>query len=106
MSGTENVSQHFEEEAQEFDRIIAALIPDYVEMVEALVTALPFDSGASVKVIDLGCGTGTVALGVLRAFPNAHLTCLDAAEKMIDMARTKLASYPDVRYLVCVLQRL
>src|SRR5438445_6124447 len=96
----EGVKQHFEEEAREFDRIIVALIPDYAQMVEALVAALPFDSAASIKVIDLGCGTGTVALGILRAFPNAYLTCLDLAENMIAMARTKLAAYPHVRYVV------
>lgn len=69
-------------------------------MVEALVAALPFESDAPIKVLDLGCGTGTVALSVLRAFQNAHVTCLDLAENMIAMARTKLVSYPDVRYVV------
>jgi trans-aconitate methyltransferase len=38
-------------------------------------------------VLDLGCGTGTVALSILRVFPNAHLTCLYLAENMIAMAR-------------------
>jgi tRNA (cmo5U34)-methyltransferase len=96
----EQVRQHFEEEAQEFDRIIVALIPDYAQMAKALVAALPFDSEALIKVLDLGCGTGTVALSILRAFPNAHLTCLDLAENMIAMARAKLRAYPDVRYVL------
>ena len=96
----EGVKQHFEEEAREFDQVIVALIPDYGHMVEALVVALPFDSRASIKIIDLGCGTGTVALSILRAFPNAHFTCLDLAENVIAMARTKLAGYAHVRYLV------
>jgi tRNA (cmo5U34)-methyltransferase len=90
MSGVNRVKQHFEDEAQEFDRIIVALIPDYAQMVEALVAALPFNSGASIKVIDLGCGTGTLTLGILRRFPNARVTCLDLAQNMITMARTRL----------------
>lgn len=94
----ESIKQHFEGEAEEFDRIIVALIPDYSRMVEALIAALPFDSCASIKVIDLGCGTGTVALSVLRAFPNAHITCLDLAENMLAMARIKLANHQHVRY--------
>jgi tRNA (cmo5U34)-methyltransferase len=49
----DNIKQHFEEEARDFDRIILTLIPDYPRMVEALVAALPFQSAASVKVIDL-----------------------------------------------------
>lgn len=96
----EGVKQHFEEEAQEFDRVILALIPGYRQMVEALVTALPFDRGASFRVIDLGCGTGTVTLSIIRAFPNAQATCLDVAEKMIAMARRKLVSHSHVRYAV------
>jgi tRNA (cmo5U34)-methyltransferase len=93
------IRKHFEEEAQEFDRIIATLIPDYPRMVEALVVAIPFESSAPVRVIDLGCGTGTVAERVLGSFPNAQVTCLDLAENMIAMARVKLRHYPQVRYV-------
>jgi tRNA (cmo5U34)-methyltransferase len=94
------IKQHFEEEAQDFDRIILTLIPDYLQMLNALVAAIPFDSTAVVRVVDLGCGTGTVAQRVLQAFPNAQVTCLDVAENMVTMAQTKLAQYPHVRWLV------
>jgi len=33
-------------------------------MVDALVSAMPFERTAAIRVIDLGCGTGTVALRV------------------------------------------
>jgi tRNA (cmo5U34)-methyltransferase len=96
----DRIKQHFEEEAQDFDRIILQLIPGYARMVEALVAALPFESAAPIHIIDLGCGTGTVAKAVLEAFPNAHVTCLDLAENMIAMARAKLARFPNVSYVV------
>jgi tRNA (cmo5U34)-methyltransferase len=96
----DRIKQHFEEEAQDFDRIILQLIPGYARMVEALVAALPFESSAPIHIIDLGCGTGTVAKAVLEAFPNAHVTCLDLAENMIAMARAKLARLPNVSYVV------
>jgi len=94
----ETIKQHFEEEAREFDRIIVTLIPDYLRMVEALVIAIPFEKTASVRVIDLGCGTGTVAKRVLESYPNAQVTCLDLAENMIAMAREKLARHQHVHY--------
>jgi len=96
----DRIKQHFEEEARDFDRIILTLIPDYPRMVEALVAALPFESAAPIRAIDLGCGTGTVAQSVLDAFPNAQITCLDLAENMIALAQAKLASYPGVRFVV------
>ena len=96
----DKIKQHFEEEARDFDRIILTLIPDYSRMVETLVAALPFESAAPIRAIDLGCGTGTVAQSVLNAFPNAQVTCLDLAENMIALARAKLARYPAVQFIV------
>jgi len=95
----DNVKKHFEEEAQAFDRIVVTLIPGYARMLEALVAALPFERSAPLRVIDLGCGSGTVAERVLEAFPNAQLTCLDLAQNMIAMARVKLERHRQVRYM-------
>jgi tRNA (cmo5U34)-methyltransferase len=96
----DKIKQHFEEEAREFDRIIVTLIPDYSQMLEALVSAFPFEHYAPVRVIDLGCGTGTVTARVLQIFPNAQVTCLDLAENMIAMAKARLARYPQVSYVL------
>jgi tRNA (cmo5U34)-methyltransferase len=96
----DGVRLHFDEEAYEFDGLIVKLIPHYQQMLEALVLAIPFENTASVKVVDLGCGTGTVAQHVLRVFPNAQITCVDLAENMIAMARAKLGMYGTARYVV------
>lgn len=69
-------------------------------MVEAIVSSLPFRNSDAIRVIDLGCGTGTAAARVLSAFPNAHMTCLDVAENMIAVAQAKLGAYPQVKWVV------
>ena len=94
----DRIKQHFEQEAKEYDGIILKLIPHYPQMLGALVSAIPFDASEPIRVIDLGCGTGTVAQRVLDAFPNARVTCLDLAENMVEMARAKLGQH--ARYLV------
>ena len=38
-----DVQQHFNAEAHEFDDLILKLIPDYPQMITALVAAIPFD---------------------------------------------------------------
>jgi len=94
----DKVKKHFEEEAREFDEIILKLIPYYHEMIDALITAIPFEVSEKIKVIDLGCGTGTIAKKVKETYPNAQITCVDLAENMIEMAKMKLSPYSDIRY--------
>jgi len=89
----ERTKDHFQEEAHIFDETIVRLIPYYEDMLEALVSSLPFSSRAQPSVLDLGCGTGTVSARILERFPGAHVTCLDMASNMIAMAKRKLAPY-------------
>jgi tRNA (cmo5U34)-methyltransferase len=96
----DRIKRHFEKEAREYDGIILKLIPHYPQMLNALVSAIPFGASESIRVIDLGCGTGTVSQRVLAAFPNAHVTCLDLAENMVEMSGVKLAGYPHTHYIV------
>ena len=96
----DKIKKHFDEEADEFDSIILKLIPYYSKMVDALVSAIPFDKSKAIKVIDLGCGTGTVSKRVKVNFPNAVITCLDFAESMIELAKIKLSGQKDVYYQV------
>ena len=94
------IRNHFETEAQEFDDIILRLIPHYPVMLRALVDAIPFERSKPVRAIDLGCGTGALAALILEAFPHARVTCVDLAENMIAAAKTRLARYPSVEYIV------
>jgi|Deesub1362A_J573_1020465.scaffolds.fasta_scaffold06834_3 tRNA (cmo5U34)-methyltransferase len=96
----DKVKKHFEEEAKEFDQTVLKLISHYKEMIEALISAIPFEQAEPIEVIDLGCGTGEVAKNIKERFPNAKVTCLDIAEKMIEMAKKKMEKYPDITYLV------
>ena len=92
--GMDKVKDHFNGEARDFDRVILNLIPHYSTMIRALVEAIPFERSLPLRIIDLGCGTGTVAMRVLEFFPNAQLTCLDFSENMIEVARKRLAQHP------------
>jgi tRNA (cmo5U34)-methyltransferase len=94
----DRVKKHFEEEAKEFDSIILKLIPYYQEMVDALVSAIPFGKSSVIKVVDLGCGTGTISKRVKSVFSKAEITCLDVAENMIEMARNKLSGQSNIKY--------
>lgn len=98
MERIEKVKNHFEEEAKEFDRVILKLIPFYEEMINALILSIPFKKEELIKVIDLGCGTGTIASKIKETFPNSQISCLDMAENMIKMAQIKLGENKNVVY--------
>ena len=44
------------------------------------------------RVLDLGCGTGTLAVRMKRGFPHAAVVGLDADEAMLERARAKSAA--------------
>ncbi|MDR0335208.1 MAG: class I SAM-dependent methyltransferase [Methanomassiliicoccaceae archaeon] len=91
----DHVKAHFEEEAQIFDALIQKIVPNYNEMIDALVSVIPFPRESKLSVADLGCGTGTVAKAVRNVFPNITITCVDIAGSMLEIARQKLG--PDVK---------
>jgi len=96
----DTVKNHFENEASEFDQTILKLIPYYPEMIDGLVSAIPHPRSKTLRIIDLGCGTGTTSKKIKALFPHAEITCLDIAENMIEMAKTKLAGYSAIRYQI------
>jgi tRNA (cmo5U34)-methyltransferase len=94
---TEKIKKHFEEEAYEYDIIIQKLIPHYDKMIDAMVSAIPFSDEKIFSMIDLGCGTGTISQSVKSRFPNIQITCVDIAEKMLEIAKDKIGGN-----LICI----
>lgn len=92
------VKKHFEDEASEFDNIILKLVPHYSQMIDALVSAIPFKNSDSINIIDLGCGTGYVSMNIKERFPNSNLTCLDFAENMIAKVKIRMKKYNNVNF--------
>ncbi len=94
----ENVKEHFEEEAKEFDNTILKLIPRYNEMINCMVSIIPFNNSEEFKLLDLGSGTGNITKAVKEKYPHSKISCIDIAENMIQMAQIKLQNYTDIEY--------
>ena len=87
-------------ESNEFDEIIQKLIPYYNEMVEAVCESIALDKNKVIDVLDLGCGTGTLANAIKMKYPNAKITCLDMANNMIEIAKQNWLHFNDIEYVV------
>jgi tRNA (cmo5U34)-methyltransferase len=92
MNDMSVIRNHFESEAQFYDELILKLIPFYKEMVEALISSIPFHESYNMKVLDLGCGTGTISKEIKQKFFHANFALVDIAEKMLDIAKNKINS--------------
>lgn len=96
----EKIKNDIEVKVKEFDNLIVKLIPYYNEMITALSLAIPFNTEESIKVLDLGCGSGNISKVVKERFPKAKIKCVDIEENMIEMTRIKLSKFSDIKYQV------
>ncbi len=55
--------------------------------------------GDSERVLDFGCGMGTVAYYTAKRLPHGHLTCLDISGRWLDACRKTLQGYGNVAFL-------
>ncbi len=95
----ENVKEHFEEEAEEFDNTILKLIPLYNEMINSMVSVIPFESSDKFKLLrSWEVEQETYTKEIKEKFPNSMISCIDIAENMIQMAKIKLENYNDIEY--------
>lgn len=73
----------------EYDSLIRRAVPRYDEMTGRLVDYLP---PSATSILELGCGTGNLTLKLAARYPQAKLTLVDAAPRMLEVARARLGS--------------
>ena len=59
--------------------------PETEELIEILKAAL--DSSPPAYILDLGTGSGVLALALAKCFPEANILAVDASEEALDLAR-------------------
>jgi tRNA (cmo5U34)-methyltransferase len=61
----------------------------------AAISWLSVFVGGRSRVMDLGCGPGTLAEKLLAAFPEMSVVCSDGSDEMLRLARQRLDSFGD-----------
>jgi ubiquinone/menaquinone biosynthesis C-methylase UbiE len=64
---------------------------------QAFADRLPLEGGE--RVLDFGCGMGTVAYYAAKRLPYGHLTCLDISERWLNVCRKTLRSFGNITFL-------
>jgi tRNA (cmo5U34)-methyltransferase len=88
-----NVDYWAGREVTAYERKQRLLVPRKDEILETVVDLIPFPEDAAIAVLDVGAGQGALAERVLRRFPRAHVTLLDASQEMLAVAEERLAPY-------------
>jgi ubiquinone/menaquinone biosynthesis C-methylase UbiE len=81
----------------------------FEEFIKVTTNKVSAHSGISPgnNVLDLGCGTGAMLLGLAQEYPNIRLLAgIDASENMLKLAKTKLATFKTVNLQLGCIEKL
>lgn len=81
--------------ARRHDRARRQLVPPFDDFYGTVVESIPHEREDAIRVLDLGAGTGLLSALVVRAFPRARITLLDASPEMLRVARRRFADEPE-----------
>lgn len=84
--------QHFDVLAEQYDDLFVSHMYDYDATHEMILTMLPFPTTHTVRVLELGPGTGNLTQKILTRFPHSTVVGYDLSEQMLAQARAKLAA--------------
>ena len=95
----EHIRQAFNRFAQDYDTQREYIIPEMRQFYSTAVWAAESGEPAP-AILDIGAGTGLMSAYILQKFPQAHLTLVDIAENMLDMARQRFAGRNHTQYVI------
>ena len=84
-----------------FEERIRRYIPCYEEMVDSLLDCLPIISNRSFRVLELGCGLGSLSRKILEQRAVAGLTAVEGDTKAAEICRERLKEYKERVEIIC-----
>jgi ubiquinone/menaquinone biosynthesis C-methylase UbiE len=87
-----SIATEFDEFSVNYTRDMVQCVPNYLKLIDAFAAALP-SNFIPERILDLGCGNGNVTQYLLKVFPNAHFTLLDASPEMIGLCKKRFATH-------------
>ena len=90
-----SVGALFDEAAGGYDEARRLLVPGIEGLYGAVLESIPFGVEESIKVLDLGAGTGPLSAVVAGRYPRAGITLVDLSVEMLRVARRRFSREPD-----------
>jgi len=86
------VKEGFDKGAKDYDSARKQLIPCFDEFYGIGLDILPFHDSESIKVLDLGAGTGLFSYLVSQYYPKAEFVLCDLSEAMLEEAKSRFST--------------
>lgn len=96
----EDMRSFFNRRAQDYDLHMSDGHADYAEVFNKLLKDMP-QTDKRINVLDLGCGTGAELDAIFQKAPQAHIVCMDVAEKMLAILKKTHTRYSDNIETIC-----
>jgi len=88
----DNIAKEFNEFSKNYTNDMIGCVPYYLDLMSCFTENLPI--GFSPKqILDLGCGNGNVTALLLKKFPDATYTLVDASQEMIALCQKQFQTY-------------
>lgn len=78
-----------------WDRMQQRYLVRRAERFEVMAHLIRETQDSVIRIVDLGCGTGSLMLEMLETFPNAELTGIDFDPTLLPLAQNRLAEFGD-----------
>jgi tRNA (cmo5U34)-methyltransferase len=96
----EDMRSFFNRRAFDYDFHMSDGHENYGEVFSKLLEDIP-QTDKKINILDLGCGTGAELLAIFQKAPQAHVVCMDVAEKMLDILVETHTKYRNNITTVC-----
>lgn len=92
------IKKLFDDGAENYDWQRRHLIPCFDDFYGMALSLVNMDD-SSLRILDLGAGTGLFSSLILQKYPNAQVTLMDYSDKMLDAARQRFRQVKNAQYI-------